>query len=176
MEDWLPGYSARELDDAQARYGLKFPPDLISLLAERRPKRGYDWRHDNAAIERAMAHPLDGLLFDLEHNALWWPEWGDRPEKEEERASVLTAIVSAAPRLIPILGHRYIPETPSDVGNPVFSVMQADTIYYGANLADYFQREFNPSAFTNEPMASPIRRIPFWSDLVERNPLNPTEG
>lgn len=28
-------------------------------------------RHPPSALE----HPLDGLLFDLDHNDLWWPEW-----------------------------------------------------------------------------------------------------
>lgn len=171
MEDWLPGYSISELDDAQARYGLTFPPDLLSLLSERRPARGYDWRHDSAEIRRAMRHPLEGLLFDLEHNALWWPEWGNRPNTKDERASVLTSVVAAAPKLIPIMSHRYIPETPSEAGNPIFSVMHSDTIYYGANLEDYFQREFDAFQFVNAPLASSVRHIPFWSDLVNRNPL-----
>lgn len=46
-------------------------------------------------------------------------------------------VLKAAPRLIPICSHRYIPEEPHDAGNPVFSVMQSDVIYYGADLANY---------------------------------------
>ena len=169
MQDWTSGYSQAELDAAQARFGLRFPPDLVALLLERRPLHGYDWRTDDESIRRALAHPLDGLLFDLEHNDLWWPEWGERPATAGARAEIVTAAVEAAPRLIPIMSHRYIPEEPHAAGNPVFSVMQSDVIYYGADLADYFEREFSHGRFPGTPVRSDLRRIPFWSDLVDRN-------
>lgn len=163
-ERWTHGYTLSDLEAAQERYDLRFPPDLMELLLDRRPVDGWDWRSDDAGIRRALSHPLDGLLFDLEHNDLWWPEWGERPTSAEERAEVLTAIVGTAPRLIPVVAHRYIPETPHEAGNPVFSVMQADVIYYGANLAEYFANEFGGTHHIGRP-----RRIPFWSELVERN-------
>jgi hypothetical protein len=168
-DEWGAGYTRGELDAAQERYGLRFPPDLIELFLERRPLSGWDWRIDDEGIRRALAHPLGGLLFDLEHNDLWWPEWGDRPPTADERAEVVTAIVAAAPRLIPLVAHRYIPETPHEPGNPVFSVMQADVIYYGANLTDYFQREFHVRLYDRVPVKQDFRFIPFWSELVERN-------
>jgi hypothetical protein len=168
-EQWTAGYTSSELDAAQERYGLRFPPDLIELLLDRRPIAGWDWRTDDSGLRRALEHPLDGLLFDLEHNDLWWPEWGERPASSEERAEVLTAIVKAAPRLIPLIAHRYIPEAPNEAGNPVFSVMQSDVIHYGADLADYFEREFNPAAWPGKPVRDEVRFIPFWSELVARN-------
>jgi hypothetical protein len=168
-ELWTDGYTSDELDAAQERYGLRFPPDLVELLLDRRPVDGWDWRVDDAGIRRALEHPIGGLLFDLEHNDLWWPEWGERPATAEERAEVLMAIVDAAPRLIPLIAHRYMPEEPHEVGNPVFSVMQSDVIYYGADLADYFAREFYPAPWPGTPMRHNVRFIPFWSELVERN-------
>jgi hypothetical protein len=169
MDHWLPGYTQSQLDEAQERYELRFPPDLVELLLDRRPADGWDWRTDDAGIRRALAHPFGGLLFDLEHNDLWWPEWGERPSSAEERAEVLTAVVDAAPRLIPLIAHRYIPETPHEAGNPVFSVMQADVIYYGANLTDCFQREFRLRLYERVPVKQEFKFIPFWSELVERN-------
>jgi hypothetical protein len=165
-EQWTKGYSSAELEAAQERYGLRFPPDLVALLLDRRPVDGWDWRTDDEGIRRALEHPLDGLLFDLEHNDLWWPEWGEKPPSADERAEVVTAIVNAAPRLIPLIAHRYIPEEPHEEGNPVFSVMQSDVIYYGANLIEYFANEFG-SIYR----VGPTRSIPFWSKLVERNAL-----
>lgn len=170
-ELWTDGYTSDELDAAQERYRLRFPPDLMELLLDRRPVDGLDWRTDDAAIRRAMEHPLDGLLFDLEHNNLWWPEWGERLPSAEERAAVVTAVVNDAPRLVPLIAHRYIPEEPPEAGNPVFSVMQSDVIYYGADLADYFEREFCPAPRPGKPLRETIRFIPFWSELVERNPI-----
>lgn len=168
---WTDGYTQGELDAAQERYELRFPPDLIELLLDRRPADGWDWRADDVGIRRALDHPLSGLLFDLEHNELWWPEWGERPPTAEERAEVLTAVVRAAPRLVPVIAHRYIPEEPHEAGNPVFSVMQSDVIYYGADLADYFEREFYPAPWPGKPVRDGVRFIPFWSVLVERNGL-----
>ena len=169
MDEWTQGYSAAELDAAQTRYGLRFPPDLVALLIARRPIQAYDWRHDDMAIRKALEWPLEGLLFDLEHSNLWLAQWGERPDTMGGRAEVLTDLVHAAPRLIPIFGHRYIPEQPHAVGNPVFSVWQSDIVYYGMDLADYVCREFEPGAFPLEPVTGAVRRIPFWSDLVDAN-------
>ena len=163
-KNWTNGYTQVELEVAQERYGLRFPPDLVDLLLDRRPVKGWDWRADDAGIRHALKHPLDGLLFDVEHNDLWWPEWGERPTSAEDRAELVTMVVNAAPRLIPLIAHRYIPEEPHEARNPVFSVMQADVIYYGADLAEYFANEFGGTY-----QISAVRRIPFWSDLVERN-------
>jgi hypothetical protein len=175
QEHWARGYTRSELDAAQERYRLCFPPDLLDLLLDRRPAQGWDWRTDDKGIRRALDHPLDGLLFDVEHNLLWWPEWGERPSTVEERAEILTATVGSAPRLIPLIAHRYLPEEPKGAGNPVFSVMQSDVIYYGANLEDYFRREFTVGSLDRAPIVEEIRFIPFWSVLVERNGL-PLDG
>jgi hypothetical protein len=165
-EQWLNGYTQAELDSAQRRFGLEFPADLIALLREKRPANGHDWTND-VEIRRALAWPFEGLLFDVEQNHLWWPEWGARPTSADACKEVLRSIVSRAPKLIPLIAHRYLPEEPREQGNPVFSVYQADVIYYGANLTDYFEREF--LGFNHRPWSQPTKRIPFWSDLVERN-------
>ncbi|MBC9880191.1 hypothetical protein G8O24_22945 [Bradyrhizobium sp. INPA01-394B] len=163
---WAEGYTQSELDVAQAKYGLVFPPDLVALLRDRRPILGYDWRSDDKEIREMLKWPLEGLLFDVENNALWWPEWGDKPGTAEARSEVLEKIIGSAPKLIPLVSHRYLPAEPNEPGNPVFSIYQSDLIYYGADLADYFERDFvDPS----RPLSQPVKHITFWSDLVERN-------
>ena len=163
---WTRGYTQVELDDAQATFDLVFPPDLVALLRERRPVDGHDWT-DEAAIQRMLDWPLEGLIFDLQHNDLWWPEWGDKPDRLEACEEILRSVVSRAPKLIPLISHRYLPAQPCEAGNPVFSVYQADVIHYGATLDDYFEREFN--GWGCRPWPDEIKRIPFWSDLAERN-------
>ena len=163
---WTDGYCQGELDDAQAKYGLTFPPDLLALLLERRPVQGYDWRSDDDQIRAMLKWPLEGLLFDVENNDLWWPECGLRPGTQEARAEVVAAVVASAPKLIPLVSHRYLPAEPNEAGNPVFSVYQSDVIYYGVDLADYFDREYGDPG---RPLPHPAKHIPFWSDLVERN-------
>ena len=110
--------------------------------------------------------PLEGLLFDVENNNLWWQEWGERPGGPAARAEVLRDIVRSAPKLVPLVSHRYLPCEPNEAGNPVFSIHQSDVVYYGSNLEDYFAREFEntPSLLVGSP-----KHIRFWSTLVERN-------
>jgi hypothetical protein len=161
---WAEGYKQHELEFAQEKFGLTFPPDLIALYLERRPVQGWDWRSDEQKIREMLEWPFEGLLFDVENSGLWWPEWGGRPAKADERAEILRAVVQQAPKLVPLISHRYIPSEPNEAGNPVFSVYQSDIIYYGADLADYFEHEFHGWA----PPTTPIKHIRFWSDLVER--------
>jgi hypothetical protein len=163
---WTNGYTQAELDRAQDRFGLVFPPDLVALLSEKRPVEGHDWT-DDAAIRRALDRPFDGLLDSVERGALWWPEWGTRPATAHAREQILRDVVSLAPKLIPLIAHRYLLEEPPETGNPVFSIFYTDAIYYGANLKDYFEREFGDWHTRNRPLPSQIKYIPL-SDLVER--------
>ena len=163
---WAAGYTAAELDDAQARFALRFPPDLVALLRDRRPAEGHDWTGPEEPIRRRLSWPLEGLLFDVE-NGVWHRQWGERPPRAEARADVVRNLVAAAPRLIPILGHRYLPAEPCEAGNPVLSVYQSDIISYGRDLEDYLAHEFGG---VTGPVTGPVRRIRFWSDIVDDPP------
>jgi hypothetical protein len=66
----------------------------------------------------------------------------------------------------PLLSHRYLPEEPREPGNPVLSVFYSGVIFYGNNLADYFEREFSERPVVTGP--DETKHIPFWSDLVMR--------
>lgn len=118
----MGGYTQTELDDIQAKWNFCFPPDLVELYRERRRvmDHSFDWlTESDEKIQAAIDWPLEGFLFDVDHG-LWWPEWGEMPEAPKERRGKFRAIFSAAPKLIPIFGHRCIPETPHESGNPVF--------------------------------------------------------
>jgi|SRR5215467_11738858 len=106
---WAEGYTLAELNGVQQKFGLIFPPDLVALLSDRRPSDGHDWT-DDVAIRRALDWPLESLFFDVEHNGLWWPEWGERPPNPDARKEVLRPVISRAPKLIPLISHRYLPE------------------------------------------------------------------
>lgn len=162
---WHDGYSIYEIEGAQQIYGVRFPPDFIELLTSRHPSLGYDWTCDNTHLKTAFEWPFEGFLFDVEANWLWPDEWGIRPHTAEQRATRLREILSNAPRLIPVFGHRYIPESPRESGNPVFSVYQADIIHYGANLADYLDREFFDGM--HRPWPEDIKHIDFWSSFID---------
>ena len=134
MEHWLSGYTQSQLDEAQERYDLRFPPDLIDLYLEKRPADGYAWDTEDPRIREMLEWPYDLLLFDVEHG-FWWPDWGERPEKPEHRAEVLRSVLGRVSRLIPIIDHRFLPATPHERGNPVFSMHGFDTIYTGGARA-----------------------------------------
>lgn len=160
MDRWASGYTQAEIDEAQERYDVRFPPDLIELLLEHRPTKGYDWTTEDKRIRTMLEWPLETLMFDVE-NGFWWPDWGSRPESADEQRQVVKEAIEVAPRLIPIISHRFIPDTPNEAGNPVFSMHGFDTVYYGANLAEYFFNEFE-----GKHLIGQTRHIPFWSDIV----------
>ncbi len=167
LEIWGPPYTEAELDAAQARFGFLFPPDLRALLLKHRIVGALDWTRDHDPLVERFAWPYEGLLFDVENNDLWWPEWGARPDDPAERAAVLRRAVDAAPRLIPVFGHRYLPETPHEAGSPVFSVYQADIIVYGRDLAHYIRNEFEADP-VNFALDGEVKTVPFWSEMAAR--------
>src|SRR4051812_24807753 len=167
------GLADDEFLGVERRFGFRFPLDLRTFLSIGLPVScsWVNWRGaDETSIRERLAWPLEGLKFDIEHSPFWLDEWGARPAHLEEAFEVARRAVAEAPVLIPICGHRYLPATPSEPGNPVFSVHQTDIIYYGADLMDYLQNEFSyyfgrgGYAITRMP-----RRIALWSRLAEKN-------
>jgi hypothetical protein len=90
---------------------------------------------------------------------------GKAPPALVDAVAVARRQVTAAPRLIPIYGHRYLPALPATAGNPVLSVYQTDVIYYASDLRAYIAREFGSDGNDISDTAAP-RSVPFWSDLI----------
>jgi hypothetical protein len=186
------GVSDTEIERAEEKYGVRFPPDLRDFLQVAlplsEPKSGWfpNWRlsiagdrESDQKIVASLEWPADGIFFDIERAGFWMQEeWGTCPSEVEQAKSVARQRVAGAPKLIPIFGHRYIPSEPSEPGNPVFSVYQTDIIHYGADLVSYLEAEFLGGALPQD--ISRLRPIRFWSRLVEVSgdplyyrPLNP---
>jgi hypothetical protein len=144
-----PGLTDAEIDCVEREQRFRFPPDLRSLLAHVMPISKYgelvfpDWRSTDPMehIDK-LERPFNGIAFDIEHGQFWWEPWGPRPRVLSDAIAIAKAAVDRAPRLIPVLGHRYMPAEPELSGNPVFSVHQADIIYYGIDLRRYIAHEF----------------------------------
>jgi hypothetical protein len=157
------GLADAEVAAAEARFGLRFPPDLREFLQTALPRGPQfpDWRSgDEAELRDWLDRPRQGVLFDVAHNGFWLDEWGPRPGPLAEALRVASGLVAAAPRLVPIYGHRMMPDEPPWAGNPVFSVHQTDIIPYGFDLADYLRHEFGLPG--REPWPGRVRPIRFW--------------
>jgi hypothetical protein len=160
------GLSDPEVRGIEARYGFTFPPDLRSLLQYCVPVAGQfpKWRGDPAELERSLRRPGDELRFEVQYDGFWLEAWGPRPMEDAAAVSFIDGLLSKAPPLIPVYGHRYMPSLPSEPGNPVFTLEGSSATYAGFDLVAYFKHEFHvPFVEGNE--TSP-RRIAFWSDLV----------
>jgi hypothetical protein len=165
--EFAPGLTDAEVAAAESRFEFRFPPDLREFLQTALPHGPSfpDWRAGNeVALREWLDLPRDGVLFDVECNGFWLPEWGPRPETEEAKR-VVEQLLRDAPRLIPIYSHRMLPADPPVAGNPVFSVHQTDIIVYGSDLRDYLMHEFLRHS-GDWSMPEKNRPIAFWG--VER--------
>jgi len=172
-----PGLTDQEVDQIEARYGFRFPPDLRRFLQKALPVSDpwVNWRDESKeSIRERLDRPADGICIDIEYNNIWKEDWGPRPEDLQEAFLVARQKIVEAPTLIPIYAHRYIPDEPHAEGNPVFSVIQTDIIYYGYDLLSYFISEmgrpsFEPSRYARllpDWAAKSPREIRLWSDFA----------
>ncbi|MBA2621357.1 MAG: SMI1/KNR4 family protein [Acidobacteria bacterium] len=164
------GLSDFEIEKVEAKYEFNFPPDLKEFLQFALPvgKGWVDWRNGNEReIKSRFDWSYEGICFDIEHSKFWLEKWGEQPSKLEDAFEVAKTEIAKAPKLIPILSHRFIPDRPNKSGNPIFSVYQTDIIIYGINLHIYLQNEFS-DYFDEKQTAENIeeRKIEFWSNLA----------
>lgn len=178
------GLTEQELISIGTLGGFTFPPDLAEFLIRGVPiaQKGveedgteyieahgfYNW-HDSPydILIEFQQYLLHGIIIDLQHNNLWKREWGERPSSLLDAIKIASWQVANAPKMIPLYRHRCLPATPCLAGNPVFSIVQTDIIYYGCNLEDYWRNEFLRSFEEREAsrQQKEYRDIDFWSDL-----------
>jgi hypothetical protein len=165
-----PGLTEAELARVETKFDFAFAPEHRLMLSIALPLdaegRWPDWRSAPEEQLRArLAWPVEGLLFDVEHNGMWMPQWGARPGAQADALSAARQALQGAPKLVPLYSHRFLPSEPTQPGNPVLSVMQSDVIYYGQDLLDWFDREFHLGT-TRSPVET-TRRLPFWAWFLD---------
>ncbi|GHE43524.1 hypothetical protein GCM10018785_11340 [Streptomyces longispororuber] len=162
-----PGLGERELDAVEARFGFTFSADHRVFLAAGLPhgsRHWPDWRNgDPQDLAGRLSQPIEGVLFDVEHNNFWHPSWPPRPPETSHALQVARSRLATAPKLVPVYSHRYLPGTAGESGHPVLSVHQTDIIIYGNHLADYLRHEFTGRASRLTARAS----VGFWSYFVD---------
>ncbi|WP_234334937.1 hypothetical protein [Streptomyces sp. NRRL S-118] len=165
-----PGLTERELDAVETRFGFTFSADHRVFLAAGLPRgssRWPDWRNgDPEDLAGRLAWPVEGVLFDVEHNVFWHPAWPPRPAGKAEALRVARTELESVPKLVPVYGHRYLPGTAGEYGHPVLSVHQTDIILYGNDLTDYIHHEFAGRSSGLLAHAT----VGFWSYFVEGGP------
>jgi hypothetical protein len=133
----------------------------------RRPTPSGTWLNTRKVPEApTVAAPIEGLVFDVEHNGLWLTGWGSRPARMPDPIRQARDALAGVARLVPVWGHRYLPTEPHYAGNPVLSVVQTDIVVYGRDLADYFSREFHTVPLAEQTASGPPPEIPFWGQFL----------
>ena len=174
-----PGLTDAEFARIEHDYGFEFADDHRAFLAaglplnrppeegQTRPGRWPNWRGgDPGDLREQLGWPVEGALFDVEHNALWHPSWGQRPAGISQALSTARQHLAQAPTMVPVYGHRYLPAGRGTHGHPVLSIYQTDIIVYGTDLADYIGNDFSGSGwFISADWASPPM-VPFWSEFL----------
>jgi hypothetical protein len=163
------GMSEWELDHVEERWGFRFAPEHRTLLGAGLPtgSRSWpDWRDgDPEDLAERLAWPVHGVLFDVEHNGFWHPDWDPRPTGTQDALEVARTYLAKVPVMVPIHSHRYLLADADRSGTPVLSMYQTDIIYYGTDLVDYFHHEFGRPVPT--PEDHEYAPIPFWSYFLD---------
>lgn len=190
-----PGLTEGEFARIEQEYGFEFADDHRAFLAAGLPlntprptTEGVyythaapwpDWRDgDPESLRKALGWPVEGVLFDV-RQYFWFSEWGTKPADVEEAVEVAKSRLASVPQMVPLYGHRYLPPGRGTYGHPVLSMYQTDIICYGADLANYVQREFGgPEAKQGDGDGdgdsegdaggqwNPRPTVPFWSELM----------
>ncbi len=164
-----PGLTGTELDRIEQRFGCTFAEDHRAFLATVLPVgTGWpDWRDgDPDVLSETLDWPIEGVLLDVERNGFWWPSWGQRPATAP--LAVARRHLLAAPRMVPVHSHRYLPAERSSFGHPVLSMYQTDISCVAEDLLRFVQYEFGPvdrRPAAGRP-ADAVATVSFWRDLV----------
>lgn len=170
-----PGLTDAEFAAIEQRYGFEFADDHRAFLAaglpvnENHAQRPWpDWRDgDPGDLREKLDWPVEGTLFDVEHNRLWLPEWGERPTDLAEALATARRELARVPTMVPVYGHRFLPAGRGTFGHPVLSMYQTDIIYYGVDLVDYIHQEFGgPGMDRSDERWTPHATVPFWRDFL----------
>jgi hypothetical protein len=168
-------YGARGLSNEQiasigGQLGFRVPDDFAYLFQNLQdPGRVFfPWSEFNKRkYEETIEWVLHSIEIDIERNGLWLERWGKKPDILSAAMEIARIDFVTWPKLLPIYGHRFLAAQPCCSGNPIFSIMQKDVVYYGADLPHYLLNEFVDHDYTLHIREQKIRRIEVWSDFAE---------
>lgn len=162
------GMTAAQIASVEAQLGFRLPEDFAYLLQNIRDEGGvfFPWlKFDRKNYDEMMEFVWGGIEFDIDANDLWLYRWGERPRDLAEAFAIARRDFATWPKLVPVYGHRFLAVEPCVLGNPVFSIVQTDIVYYGSDLAHYLVNEFLDHDW--EAHTQGARHIEIWSDLID---------
>ncbi|MFF8397511.1 hypothetical protein [Streptomyces sp. NPDC016172] len=176
--EFEPGLSDAEFARIEREYGFEFADDHRAFLAAGLPvnvppeedetwsKPWPDWRSgDPDELRYQLGWPVEGVLLSVEHG-FWHEGWGERPADGTAALATARHHLAAAPALVPVYAHRYLPAGRGSHGHPVLSMWQTDVVYYGLDLVDYMHQEFDEARGGVDENWKPKATVPFWRDLL----------
>jgi hypothetical protein len=178
-----PGLTDAEFARIEDEHGFEFADDHRTFLAAGLPLNGRfepeqgvshawkkpwpEWRGGDPAELREQLHwPVEGVVRAVESSGHWNSAWGARPDTPEAAVAVARRSLANAPRLVPIYAHRFLPAGRGTFGHPVLSLWGTDIIYYGADLVDYVNQEFEEPRPELPDNWSPQATVTFWRDYL----------
>jgi hypothetical protein len=172
------GLTNAEFAWIEQQYGLEFADDHRAFLATGLPVRQPrqegqtwekpwpDWRDGDPAELRAhLDWPIHCLLADVQHGH-WRPDWGERPDSPEAAVETARLRLATVPRMVPVYAHRFLPAGRGSFGHPVLSMRGEDIVYYGADLLDYINQEFEEPQPERGEDWQPQATVPFWREYL----------
>ncbi|HEX7868905.1 MAG TPA: hypothetical protein VF455_02215, partial [Chryseobacterium sp.] len=102
----------------------------------------YNWLDDEEEIQHRFHGLSDWLFFDVEgSNKVWLKSWGIKPKSEEKRKEIFDEWFSKIPKLIPMLGHRFVVSDSNLKWKPILSMWGTDIIVMGWDFRTYLLNE-----------------------------------
>lgn len=163
------GLTNNEVDKIESIYNIILPYELKLFLKTAVPISDgfYNWRNfapENIKFIKETILSFKNNIIECFDDVEWCPKWGKEPEDIEKRKAKIIEMVNNAPTIIPLYGHRGMAEI-NVMNNPVFSIVDTDIIYYGKNIINYLEIEFDIKKYDSLNLKN-ITYIPFWSDLI----------
>jgi len=166
-----PGLTNRDMSELEAVLGCQLPFEvgLMLIMAVPIAEPWRQWTDPKADWAAWNEQLVSGFAFDVEHNDVWFPEWGPKPSTVVAQIDVVRDQLKAAPAVFPIYGTHVVPLTAgldqaNSDGNPVWLIEGSSARLLGDDLAAWMHGQFDVPL----PMwpAEP-RTFPFWSALID---------
>jgi len=163
-----PGLPEKTVAAIEKELGFPWPDDYRYLFQNVSDPGGvlFRWEDEGGKSYAAIIQRvLEGIEFDVQMNNLWMRRWHERPRYLPDALAIVRNDFPSWPKLLPIYGHRFLAAQPNRAGNPVFSIVQTDIVYYGSDIAHYLVNEFLDHDWPAHTQGA--KHIDIWSAFAE---------